>query len=70
MLRAFSSCEAMLELTVITRKNHGGYIPLRRSLPELVQVEVIPVLLYYIPLWIQTPPEKILNPPNHTPNTS
>ena len=26
--------------------------------------------IYIYTLWIQTPPEKVLNPPNHVPNTS
>ena len=28
------------------------------------------IYVYIYTLWIQTPPEKVLNPPNHTPNTS
>ena len=28
------------------------------------------IYIYIYSLWIQTPPEKVLNPPNHTPNTS
>ena len=28
------------------------------------------IYIYIYTLWIQTPPEKVLNPPNHVPNTS
>ena len=40
---------------------------------ELISITIVlhsyPIYIY-ISLWIQTPPEKVLNRPNHTPNTS